>query len=283
MHSTVDPREMNDSMAGIKLIATDLDGTLLDSSGKIPEANKAALRAAAARGVHVTISTGRMFGSALRFATQLGTTIPLICYNGAMVRYPGGELLSHTPLDLGLAKRLLAIFRERKLYVQSYIDDVLYIRDDHDEEFREYLRHFGISGRPIGEELYNPMTAPTKLLAMTETAEESEQLMFELRERFGAEVYITRSNSDFVEMMAPSVNKSKSLAGVANNLGVGMDEVLAIGDGENDVEMVANAGLGIAMGNGGSKIRAAVRHIAPKNDENGVAWAVEKFVLHAQG
>ncbi len=266
-------------MPRIKLIATDLDGTLLDSAGKISERNKAALLAAKERGVYVTICTGRMFSSTKRFAAQLGIEIPVICYNGAMVRKPDGEMLSHLPLEMGLARRLLAIFKERDVYVQSYVDDVLYVRDEDEEEFQMYMRHFGVTGHAIGSELYTPAVAPTKLLAVGDTVDGAETMMYELQEKFGAEVYVTRSNADFVEMMDPRAGKGRALATLAESLGVSMDEVLAIGDGENDAEMIESAGFGLAMANGRRRPKSVAKEIAPSNDEDGVAWAVEKYVL----
>jgi Cof subfamily protein (haloacid dehalogenase superfamily) len=269
-------------MLPIKLIATDLDGTLLDDAGMIPPRNKDALTEAIDRGVAVTLSTGRMFSSAMRFAAQIGVTIPMICYNGAMLRRPDGEILLHQPLDMDVARRLLATFRERNMYVQSYVDDVLYVRSAQSSEYEKYVRYFGVTGRPIGEELYDPRTAPTKLLAMTSGAQESRQLMAYIRETFGTNIYVTSSNVDMVEMMNPDVNKANSLRTLADSLGINMEQVMALGDGENDVDMIRAAGVGIAMGNGRESAKAAATEVAPTNDECGLAWAVEKYALHPE-
>jgi Cof subfamily protein (haloacid dehalogenase superfamily) len=266
-------------MSQVKLIATDLDGTLLDSTGKIPERNIEVIREAIARGVAMTICTGRMFSSARRFAEQLAIKKPLICYNGAMARGIGEDPLWHLTLALPIAKKLLSVCRERGVHVQSYMDDDVYVSDANDPAFKEYSAHFGVTGRVIGNALYSPTTSPTKLLAMTEKAEDAAALALDLQRQFGDEIYITRSNMNFVEMMNPNVNKAAGLAKLAGIMGFTMDEVLAIGDGENDVEMVGSAGVGVAMGNGAPKIRGAAKHVAPTNDENGVSWAVERFVL----
>lgn len=263
----------------IGLIATDLDGTLLDSGGVIPARNVSALKAAIARGIYVTIATGRMFASASRFAAEIGIDIPLICYNGAMVRRPDGDMLSHRPLDLEAARALLAIFKDRGTYVQAYIDDVLYVKDAGDTNFQNYLRHFRIDGCVIGDALYRPETPPTKLLAMTGGLEHSKRLADELHQRFGEQVYVTSSNADFVEMMNPLVDKGRSLALLAESLGVPMEQVMTLGDGENDVEMVSRAGCGIAMANARLRLKEAASVVGPTNDECGVAWAVEQFAL----
>jgi len=266
-------------MAEIKLIASDLDGTLLDSSGKIPERNRDAVFAARERGVRFTISTGRMFHSARRFAAQLGIEIPMICYNGAMLCSPEGEVFSHDTLDLAIARELLAIFRDRGMYVQSYIEDVLYIRNPNDVEFQNYMRHFGITGKAVGDALYAPETAPTKLLVTTSGAEQSAALSRELAERFGARIYVTSSNADFVEVMNPDVNKGRALRNLADRLGIAMESVMAIGDGENDLEMIRAAGTGVAMANGRQRTKDAADLVAPANDEDGLAWAIATCIL----
>jgi Cof subfamily protein (haloacid dehalogenase superfamily) len=264
----------------IKLLATDLDGTLLDSSGKIPERNKKALAEAVKKGVAVTISTGRMYNSALWFANQLGLSdTPLMCYNGSMIRRAEGETIVHLKLDMDVARRLLAIFRERNMYVQSYIDDVLYVKDMAEEEARLYAKHFGGDGQAIGDRLYDPASEPTKLLAMTEGLESSNAMIKEFRKTFGDRLYVTSSNENFVEMMNPSANKGKCLEKLADILGISMEDILAIGDGENDADMIKCAGIGIAMANAQSSLKESATAEAPSNDECGVAWAVEKYIL----
>jgi Cof subfamily protein (haloacid dehalogenase superfamily) len=261
----------------IKLIASDLDGTLLDSTGKLPDRNIRAVKSAAAKGVVFAICTGRMYGSATRFAKQLGEKMPIICYNGAMLRGADGSELQHIRLGLGVARELLAIFKERRAYVQMYLDDKLYIKTTDADEFQMYMKHFGASGTAIGDELYSPVSEPTKLLVMAKGENEAKSLMRELQDRFGEKVYVTRSNRDFVEMMNPAVNKWNALLKLAEHMGFAPEEIMAMGDGDNDVEMVANAGIGIAMGNGGERIKNAAKHIAPTNDDGGAAWAIENL------
>ncbi|MDR3255459.1 MAG: Cof-type HAD-IIB family hydrolase [Synergistaceae bacterium] len=269
-------------MSKISLIATDLDGTLLDSAGKISERNSKTIKEAISSGIGFTLCTGRMFRSALPFAVQLGVKLPIICYNGAMLKRPDGETLWHKPLDLGLAKELLSIFRERGVYVQAYAGDVLYVRNSDVNAYKEYTKMFGVTGEVIGDELFNPQSAPTKLLGITARDEEAEELVPYISERFGDRIYVTRSNSNFVEMMDSSVNKAKGLAKLAEIMNVPMSEVMALGDGENDVDMTSVAGVGVAMSNGAEKIKKAASYVAPTNDENGVSWAIERFALKTQ-
>jgi Cof subfamily protein (haloacid dehalogenase superfamily) len=260
------------------LIALDLDGTLLNSSLVISEANGDAVRRALELGVSVVINTGRMFRSARTFVDQLRLTSPVICYNGAMICRPDGMPTFHKPLDIEVARGLLSIFRNRGIYVQSYIDDVLNVKEN-DMKTIWYVKTFGVEGHLAGDALYAPASAPTKLLVITDGIEQSRAIRDEMSELFGDRLHVTISNSNFVEMMNPSADKGRRLADVARGMGVDMRSVMAVGDGENDVEMVSRAGIGIAMENGLKKIKSAADDIAPANDEDGVAWAVRKYVL----
>jgi Cof subfamily protein (haloacid dehalogenase superfamily) len=220
-----------------------------------------------------------MFGSARRFAEQIGIKIPLICYNGAMLRRPDGEMIWHLTLGMEMARKLLSLCIARRVHVQSYVQDELYVRDADAAVFQDYIRHFGVTGKIVGDDIFNPPANPTKLLVMTNDEEDAVKMMKELEERFGDALYITRSNANFVEMMNPKANKANGLRKLAEETGVAMSDVLAMGDGENDVEMLTSAGIGVAMGNGAERIRSAAKHVAPTNDEDGVSWAVERFAF----
>jgi Cof subfamily protein (haloacid dehalogenase superfamily) len=264
----------------IRLFATDLDGTLLDDSGNIPDRNREALSKIIERGVRVAICTGRMYKSAMAFASQLGLrNTPVVCYNGSMVRDTEGNTSLHIRLDMDVALKLLAIFKERGVYVQAYIEDELYVKNATASEFQNYTKYFGVAGRPIGDALYSPQTAPTKLLAITSGIDASHALIGEFSELFGGSLYVTTSNEDFVEMMNPAAGKGPCLKKVAETLGIPMENVMATGDGENDAEMIRLAGVGIAVANARQKAKDAATCIAPSNEECGVAWAIEKYIL----
>jgi len=151
--------------APIKLIASDLDGTMLDSSGAIPERNIRAVSEAIRLGVTVTISTGRMYKSAEGFAKQLNlANTPIICYNGAMIRDALGNTLTHLKLDMEVAREMLAVFRDRNIYVQSYIDDELYVRENNDANYLYYSKHFGAEGTAVGDALFSPSPAADEII-----------------------------------------------------------------------------------------------------------------------
>jgi Cof subfamily protein (haloacid dehalogenase superfamily) len=262
------------------MIASDLDGTLLDDLSRVPERNKAAIAEAVRRGIIFVVSTGRMYHSARGFAEELGAAqFPLICYNGSMIAEPDGEELFHLKLDMDVALGLLAVFRDRNMYVQSYIDDRLYIKESDAEQYRYYNKYFGISGTAVGSDLYTPERRPTKLLSKAERIKDSRRLIKELSGMFPGRVYVTSSNEDFIEMMNPEANKARCLRLLSESCGVPLKNIMALGDGDNDAEMVEAAGLGIAVANARESVKKAARLIAPSNNECGVAWAIEEYVL----
>jgi Cof subfamily protein (haloacid dehalogenase superfamily) len=220
-----------------------------------------------------------MFASAKQFVETLEIKVPFGCFNGAMIRDTNGGLIAHMPLDLEDARRVLALFNSRGIYVQTYIGDLLCVKDPDDKRAIAYSAIANVPSTRVGDEVYDPPSAPTKLLAVTNGIEETRRIMRELSETFGNSLYITSSNPIYVEVMNPEANKGRGLEILAEKIGVGMESVMALGDGNNDVEMVSLAGVGIAMGNGLEKIRSAADDVAPTNDEDGFAWAVEKYVL----
>jgi Cof subfamily protein (haloacid dehalogenase superfamily) len=266
----------------IKLIAVDLDDTLLDNSQKVSPRVKAAVRSAVAEGVAVTLSTGRMHRSALPYALELDLDIPLITYNGALIRSSlSGETLLHRPLEAQTAAEVLALFRERGWYIQAYIDDVLYVKE------RDAMSHYyegvsGVKAIPIGDKLFSLDTAPTKLLAMAEP-ELMAQIRPVLAAHFGDRLYAAISKPLYLEIVDPSVNKGTALEFLAKRLGIGREAVMAMGDSLNDLDMIQYAGWGVAMGNAREEVKKIARVVTGRNDADGVAEAIEKYVLEAAG
>jgi len=266
----------------IKLIAVDLDDTLLDNSQKVSPRVKEAVRKAVAQGVAVTLSTGRMHRSALPYALELDLDIPLITYNGALIKCSlSGETLLHRPLDTQTAAEVLALFQERGWYIQAYIDDILYVKE-RDAMALYYEGVSGVTAVPIGDKLFSLDAAPTKLLAMAEP-----NLMDEIRpvlkERFGERLYAAISKPLYLEMVHPSVNKGMALDFLAKRLGIGSEAVMAMGDSLNDLDMIQYAGWGVAMGNAREEVKKVARVVTGRNDADGVAEAIEKYVLEAVG
>lgn len=265
-------------MAKIKLIAIDLDDTLLKNDLTIsPRAKKAISRAAAA-GTAVTLATGRMYASALPYACELGLNLPLITYQGALVKYASGEVVYHQPLPLSLTRKLLKFILPYGYHLNVYIDDELYMEKDSPEGQR-YLR---VSKVPVHlvENLPQMIDRdPTKLLIIAEEPQ-LDALAADLRAAFGATVNITKSKPHFLEIGHRKATKGLALKRLASSMGLRSARVMAIGDSWNDIDMLKYAGIGVAMANAAPEVKEAADYITCNNDDDGVAEAIEKIVLN---
>ena len=264
----------------IKLVALDMDDTLLNKQAEISARSSDVIRRAIAQGVTVTIATGRMFRSAQPFAARLGLDVPLITYNGALVRAAlSGETLLHRPIDAEIAAEVLAIFKKRGWYLQSYVDDVLYVAEMNDKA-RYYENLAKVKAFSLGDEFYSRRQSPTKLLAMAEPDQVAEMKQV-LQTRFGERLYLAISKPTYLEMVNPLVNKGTALSFLAERMGIDRGQVMAVGDSFNDLDMIEYAGWGVAMGNAPEAVKSRAKAVVSANDKDGVAEAFERFILNA--
>lgn len=262
----------------IKLVAVDLDDTLLDRSNKVSPHTCEVIRQAVKQGVTVTVATGRMFQSAVKFARQLELDVPIITYNGALIKSClSGEVLFEKNIDRSTAIEVLKFFREHGWYIQSYLDDVLYVEKLNDKA-RFYERASDVHAVPVGDRLYDPAQGPTKLLSIAEPAE-IPRIWKAVEKRFKDRLYITRSKENYLEMAALGVNKGQALDFLAKKLGISREEVMAVGDSLNDLDMIEYAGHGVAMGNASDQVKKLAQAVTLCNHEDGVAEAIKRFVL----
>lgn len=263
----------------IKLIAVDLDDTLLDSKLAVSPRACEAIRQAVARGVTVTIATGRMYCSALVYAKQLNLDVPLITYNGALIKAClSGETLLNQPVEREFALEVMTLCRERNWYIQTYMNDELYVKEFN--EHAAYYQHLsGIKPHAIGGRLYDVEQPPNKLLLMLGVDEIKEAYNI-IKARFGNKLTVAITKPTFIEITHPLANKGRALAFLADKLHIRQEEVMAIGDSGNDLDMIKYAGWGVAMGNAREAIKAAARLETLSNDADGVAEAIEKYVLN---
>lgn len=267
-------------MARIKLIAVDLDDTLLTGELKVSPRVKAVLRQARVKGVQVTLATGRMYASALPYAEELGIDVPLITYQGALVKSSrSGEVIIYRPLPLVHAREIIGRVRQLGYHINAYVDDRLIVERMSDEGLA-YARLSKVELQRVPDLVAFLAQDPTKLVIIAEE-EQLDALQGEMTDRYGDRVHVTKSKPQFLEFSHPLATKGRALADLAARLGIKREEVMAIGDSYNDLEMIAFAGIGVVMGNAREEIKARADYITSSNDEDGVAEAVEKFVLRA--
>lgn len=274
----------------IRLLVLDLDGTTVGQSNQVRPAVQQAVQAAQAQGVQVAIATGRMFCSALRFHRDLGSTLPLMAYQGALIQEPqSGQIHRHWTVPQSMARQLLDHFEQPELRphlsIHFYLNDCLYIREM-SRESEEYAERTGIKPVVAGDLrqlLSDPSVEPTKVLALSQDIDLIDSLWTGLRQQYTpAELYLTKSVATFFEATHPLVNKGTAVQYLAEELlGLQPEQVMAIGDNFNDLEMLHYAGIGVAMANGPEAVKAVADWVAPDVEQDGVAAAIEQFVLTA--
>ncbi|MCL5291326.1 MAG: Cof-type HAD-IIB family hydrolase [Actinobacteria bacterium] len=262
-----------------KLVAIDLDGTLLTEGYEIEPAALDAIQSAAKMGVKFTIATGRMHGSAARFAEELGVEVPLITYNGSVVRCAiSGNEYRHLKVPREAAiKALSLVGSDRALrYVFTY-DRV--ITDTPDEWTDRYARILGVEMH-LTEDLANTSLDddPTMIVFMCEEGR-TKMTTDLLAQELDSSVRLTNSNPWFVDVLHKDASKASSLRYVADKLGILIEETIAIGDSWNDLEMIEAAGVGVAVANATEKLKERADYVTSAERGAGVAEVLEKFVL----
>lgn len=239
-----------------------------------------AVRRAVEKGVKFTIATGRAFDSALPFAQELGVNAPLICYQGGLIKdHLNGRVIHQQSLPLPLAQELIRFTQQRELHLNVYVDDGRAYVERMTPEARYYTGIAKAPVYPVGDMLAFLDRDPVKLIIVLPEDEATEPLIAELGMLFADRVRFVRSYSRFVEGIPMGVSKGHALARLAEYLDLPVEETIGIGDNDNDLELVEQAGLGVAMGNASPAVKAAADYIAPSVDEEGMVEIIERFVL----
>ncbi len=266
-------------MTRIALIALDLDGTLLNSALKLSERNAEAVRHALDSGVKVVLATSRWFGLAKRTADRLGIDTPLVCSNGAVIRRPqdDGDLL-HLRLDRDVAREVVALGDERGWEMFTTIGDATFMRTRPGVSPESLPGGLRVSDRQADEVARGQ---PTAVLVFGNDAvdEISQRFLpaYDGRAKFSLNRPLNLP--PYVVLTHPDADKASALEIVCRDMDVPLSDVMAMGDSESDLSMLNLAGLGIAMDNSPDEVKRAALHIAPSNDADGVAWAIERFAL----
>jgi Cof subfamily protein (haloacid dehalogenase superfamily) len=266
----------------IRLLALDLDGTLMDDDMVIrSDRVRRTISTAQARGVVVTLATGRMFDFALPFARELGITAPLICYQGGLIQSADSDVpLYRATMEPSLMREVLEWRAQRGYHFVLYAgDDVFLDKQQHPETFyRTMLGERLVWVDDLSSVLEEH--AAVKFLIFIEP-HEANHVETELQQQFGGLMELARSHAIIVEGNPLGVSKGDALRRLAVHLDVSQAEVMAVGDQDNDASMIAWAGVGVAMGNGSQAAKSAADWIAPPLSEDGAAVAIERFILNA--
>ncbi len=278
---------MSGALAGadIRLIASDLDGTLLGDRGALLEANTRALQRAAGKGIRVCIASGRLPEMCSRFALDMGLSDCLIVgLNGTRVlEAPNGRELFCKRFPPEIALRCWTLLESLRCVVTLYTlrgvsTNRVFATP---EDLRRYHALFADSPDLVDAEpgavLRGVASGPLKFLARCPEGEAQERAVREGLEAIEG-VSLTASYPGTVEVMQEGVSKATGLKLLTARLGIRPEQVMAFGDYQNDIDMLAWAGHGVAMGNALPEVKAAARHVTKENTACGVAWMVEQLL-----
>jgi Cof subfamily protein (haloacid dehalogenase superfamily) len=225
----------------------------------------------------VLIVTGRMFRSAVVYAREAGIEEPLVCYQGAAVVEPStGTFLLHEPIPLELAREAIEAIEAEGFALNCYVDDELYVAQE-TERVQAYAGFQNLRVTEVGDLLGWLERPPTKLVVVDDP-DALDRFKPRLVERFGERLFIAKSLPKFLELASPTISKGSGLAFVAEHLGFTAAQTVAIGDGENDLELLEWAGFGIAVENADDGLKARADWICPSVDEAGVAQVLEAYL-----
>lgn len=270
-------------MTPIELIAIDLDGTLLNSKHQLSERNEGAIKKALAHGVKVILVTGKTHFSAKYLIETFGLKTPSIFNQGLVTALPDGKVTHQSLLDPDVARFVITYAEEKGFDIAAYSGTRILVKtlntwfEDLNRKYNEPMPEAVGDIRNILDEI------PINKLLVLKEGKPAE--ITELRGQFEVQLVnkvrvLQPSFGDMMEILPPNTGKGAALKTLLNDLGVMPEKVMAIGDGENDIDMFHLVGLGIAMGNAWDIVKNAANVVVGTNDEDGVAQAIEQFVLN---
>lgn len=261
-----------------KLIAIDIDDTLINDDKEVTPATQTALESAVAAGTVVTLATGRAYASAQAIARQTGLNVPIITYQGALVKNLIDEQTlyeRYVPQDA--VRKLFQYCVDHNLHLQTYLDDKLYAREEN-QKLRDYtaLNRTAFYVEPDWKTLAE---GPTFKLLIIDEPDFLDELTPVLRELLGPDVHITKSKPYFLEIMHNEGTKGHALEFLAAHFGCELSQTIAVGDSWNDHEMLEKAGLGVAMENAIPALKEIADFVTRSNNDDGVKYVIDKFIL----
>lgn len=262
----------------IKLVVCDLDGTLLNENHALTEHTKQAVKSCVAQGYEFMVATGRHYEDVYLIAEQLQVEVSLITSNGARVHNHHGECLYENHMPRHLVEQVLKLSRGFKVHRNVYLGDLWLVEEPHEallaihdaSGFRYQITEFATHDLGLVDKIY--FTAEHTLLLQLEAS---------LQQQLGEQLNITFTSPEYLEVMNLGVNKGQALQMLMRQKQIKASEVMAFGDGMNDVEMLNLVGVGVVMDNASQRVKSRLADlpIAPSNANSGVAKFLQKYLL----
>ena len=255
-----------------RLLAMDLDKTLLRADGSVPDEVVGRLRELNSDGIRIALCTGRVTRSAEHYARLIGGA-SIVSFNGSVIRPENGETIM-SDIPLALASEVLDFCYENDLYVQYYRGEVIVVdhctpelETDHDIMYTSY--------EEVGD-LRKAILEPTPKMVALELSDRVDDIIARMRERF-PQLSMANSSRYVIEIMPKGIDKGYGLSEVAKSLGISKEETVAIGDSMNDLPMIEWAGLGVAVANADGRLKAAADRVTEKEMSCGVLEIIDEL------
>ena len=259
-----------------KLLAVDIDGTLLNNKKELTEENKKYIDLAISSGAIFAISTGRAYVTAKRYFEMFEQNIPLILYNGSLVCMSRTEeVIFNVLMPNELANQVIDILEENNITYCFWSEDKVYF-NKFDEHMEYYKKSTGCS--PILFDKNNKKVENVVKFVCFDTPQVLENLQQNVLNVVDGINYF-KSMPTFLEVVPVGIDKARAVAKLSERFNISQEDVIAIGDGENDISMICWAGLGVAMENANSNVKNSADIITKSNEDSGVAEVIKKYVL----
>lgn len=274
-------RSTREKMSKYKLIALDLDGTLKNSKNKITEKTKNALIKAQELGIAVVLASGRPTAGLREEEDKLKLREYggfLLSFNGAkVIECKSGQTIYEKTLEVADVKRIYDQAKKYNLTIMGYDNMDLIVEDENGDHVKSEASMNGMNVKVV-DDFKDYMNFRTNKILMSEKPKYLEEVMDSYKEPFGDKLSIYRSSDFYLEVMAKDIDKSYSLDQIVKILGINQEEVIAFGDGHNDLSMLQYAGHGVAMGNSNDELKKKANEITLSNDEDGIAYSLSKLI-----
>ena len=262
----------------IKMVVTDIDGTIADINANISLSVRNSIEQLKSKGIKVVLATGRMFRATYPVLLDLNLDTPIISYQGGLIKNYYGEqdVLYAKYTDSKYAYEVIDYFRAKNVHINVYVNDTLYVEND-DEYIKKYIENRNIVYTVVNDLKSVDMNGLHKVLGIDKNPDKIISVTNELKEEYKDKLYIIRSTPYFCEVSNPEASKAAALCFLRDYWNFKSDEVLAIGDQDNDIDMIEAAGIGVAMGNGTEKLKTSADFITKSIADDGFSYAMEKY------
>lgn len=277
----------------VKLIVTDLDGTLLDDEKHIPIDNILGLKEAMENGIYVSIATGRNFHSAKAYVQELGLDVPVVFQNGAFIyQWMENKIIYQTPLQVEIAEKVINEARKIGLFYILYGDFLnekdMYIDMDYNGNFSTYLRQNSWRLNVV-EDVIKHLSKEKCLAEVALVGNEKmilsaiENSLDGLKDKASVVKNNVIENETFYEIFGPNSSKEHAMKFLFEHFNVKPEETMYLGDSYNDIGLLKMVGYPIVMQNAHKDVQIYAKHITKSNNDSGVAYAVRRWALEKSG